>query len=388
MAPGAKIKGRRGRPPSILKSQKITRPIPAHSLLNWASTSNRFSVLANENDIETSGETNITNAKQPKPPPLIVDTKTSLQALRQLFGMDCTYKSTSIGTKLFPVSLEKFEACKKTLIEKKIEFHSFNSKENKLFTVFLYGLPKIETSEIIDELKSYNVIPSSVAETTTKYSSVNNAVYKVQFVRKNFIPNSLKNIKTIANVVISWRKYKQKKNDKPTQCWNCLMYGHGGEHCHRLPACMICANQHHTNQCPLNNNNKRPAVFTCFNCKKHGKERTDHSANDINCPLRAHYLEARANATSRNVRHSTVVKSTHQPNIQPTNSVSFNNNNNNNHLSNSGSYAGCMRGNNSLFSINDLFEIFTSTLEDLKRCTSKIEQMQVVMSMVRYAYEL
>ncbi|XP_059221648.1 uncharacterized protein LOC131996199 [Stomoxys calcitrans] len=291
--------------------------------------------------METSGETNITNAKQPKPPPLIVDSKTSLQALRQLF-------------------------------------------ENKLFTVFLYGLPKIETSEIIDELKSYNVIPSSVAETTTKYSSVNNAVYKVQFVRKNFIPNSLKNIKTIANVVISWRKYKQKKNDKPTQCWNCLMYGHGGEHCHRLPACMICANQHHTNQCPLNNNNKRPAVFTCFNCKKHGKERTVHSANDINCPLRAHYLEARANATSRNVRHLTVVKSTHQPNIQPTNSVSFNNN----HLSNSGSYAGCMRSNNSLFSINDLFEIFTSTLEDLKRCTSKIEQMQVVMSMVYELYEL
>ena len=29
--------------------------------------------------------------------------------------------------------------------------------------------------------------------------------------------------------------------------------GHGGEYCNRFPACMICANQHHTNDCPLRN---------------------------------------------------------------------------------------------------------------------------------------
>ena len=60
-----------------------------------------------------------------------------------------------------------------------------------------------------------------------------------------------------------------------------LELSHGGEHCNRLPACMIRVNRHHTEDCPLRNKDKILAVFSCFNCKKHGIERTDHSANDV-----------------------------------------------------------------------------------------------------------
>ena len=52
------------------------------------------------------------------------------------------------------------------------------------------------------------------------------------------------------------------------------------------------------------------------------------------------------------------------------------------------SYADCFKTNNNLFNINDLIDIFMTTLEDLKKCTNKIQQIQVVMSMVKYAYEL
>ena len=135
-----------------------------------------------------------------------------------------------------------------------IEFHTFNSKENRLHTVFLYGLPKIS----IEDMEAYNLTPSAITEINTRFSSVNNAVYKVQFTRKNFNPKSLHNVTAICNVI--------EKRDNPTQYWNCLIFG--DEHCNRITACMICANRHRTEDYPLRNKEKIPAVFSCFNCKK------------------------------------------------------------------------------------------------------------------------
>ncbi|XP_046805480.1 uncharacterized protein LOC124419548 [Lucilia cuprina] len=312
--------------------------------------------------------------------------------IQNLLGKDCMYKRTSIGTNIFPPSIEVYECCKQILRENQIEFHSYNPKENRLYTTFLYGLPQIKTDDIMAELKSYNLIPSSVTEVNTKFSSSNNAVYKVQFTRKTFNPESLKKIRTISNVIISWKKYKP-KNDKPTQCWNCLMYGHGGEHCFRLPACMICANDHHTKDCPYNSNDKSPAAFSCFNCKKYGKERIDHSANVINCPLRSLYLETRARATSKSFQRNNRRNQSdtfHYNNADFPNIVSntVNNNKNNNVFHNKPTYANQLKSNNDIFSIDELFDIFSKTMEDLSRCTSKVQQIQVVMSMVKYAYGL
>lgn len=385
MAPGAKSVPRNTRRSTRLQS--MSRPLALGMLSNLPSTShNRFSALSDLNDMELEPESNITAVKQSKPPPLVVDAKTTLTQLQVLLGKDSVYKRTSIGTKIFPQSNEKYELCKKILKEKNIEFHSFNSKENRLYTTFLYGLPKISTEDIKKEILEYNLMPSTVTEISTRFSSVDNAVYKVQFVRKNFNPKSLKNVKTICNVIISWKKYKAKKNDNPTQCWNCLMYGHGGEHCNRKAACMICANQHHTSECPLSKQQKTPAVFSCFNCKKHGNDRTDHSANDINCPLRSQYLETRARATARNSRkgNNKQFSAAQFTNADlPTNAE-----NNNNRIGNGLSYSDQVRARNDLFSVDELFEIFMTALDDLQRCTTKIQQIQVVMSMVKYAYGL
>lgn len=374
------------------KTRRVrTKLLPVNVNPYMPSTSrNRFGLLDQMNDMDMTTESNITEVKQHKPPPIVVEINTPFVEVQNLLGNDCIYKRTSIGTKVFPPDNEKFEFCKQTLKKKNIEFHSFNSKENRLYTTFLYGLPRINSDDIIKELKSYNLIPSSVVELNTKFSSNNNAVYKVQFTRKTFNPTSLKNIRTISNVIISWKKHKPKNSENPTQCWNCLMYGHGGEHCNRRAACMICADQHHTNECPFNMNDKRPAVFSCFNCKKQGKERYDHSANDIKCPLRTLYLETRARATSKNSQRN--IRTQHSNTYQFNNSdfPTVNNNNviNNKRSNNNVSYANQLKSNNDLFSIDELFDIFTTAMEDLQRCTSKVQQIKVVMGMVKYAHGL
>lgn len=352
------------------------------------SRGNRYSLLANQDNMDFTNESNVEeDERQPKPPPIVTDTSIPLREIQLLLGQDCIYKRTSIGTKIFPQNFEKYNFCTSALKENKIEFHSYRSKENRLFTVFLYGLPKINIKDITDDLASYNLSPTSVTEVNTKYSTTNDAVYKVQFLRKNFNPSYLHSVKTIQNVIVSWKKSKPRNNNKPTQCWNCLMYGHGGENCNRRPACMICANQHHTNDCPFNKNDKRPAVFSCFNCKKFGKERTDHSANDVNCPL---YLEVREKATNKQTRK--VAARRRNSNVVNEYSQSTNRDISNNfyHQSeNRRSYADQVRSNHSdLFSIDELFSIFTSALDELSKCTSKVQQMYVVMSMVKHAYDI
>lgn len=386
MAPGAKSKTLNSRKSNI-KRPKWSRAVPSDIFSNLPSTSrNRFSALADLTDMETDPVSNIVDSKLVRPPPLVVDQKTSLKAVQELLGSDSKYKRTSIGTKVFPQNKECFDKCKQILLEKKIEFHTFNSKENRPYTVFLHGLPRIATDDIKKDIEAYNLTPLSITEINTRFSSIDNAVYKVQFARKNFNPKSLGIVTAICNVIVSWKKYKPRRNGNPTQCWNCLMFGHGGEHCNRLSACMMCANQHHTNDCPLRNQDKTPAAFSCFNCKKHGKERTDHSANDVNCPLRSLYLETRSKATSQNTRRHNNNQQT-SPRFSNTD-IPIPNHNNNYTSRNMTSYADCVRDNNNLFSIDDLFNIFTTALADLQQCTTKTQQIQVVMSMVKYAYDL
>lgn len=390
MPRGAKSRHKGNTP---FKRGKIqTKLFPVGSLGATSSRHNRYSSLSSMEDLDEISESNIApEVKTYKPPPIVTDINIPLKEIQHILGSDCIYKRTSIGTKIFPQTTEKYNFCVNALKENKIEFHSFNSKENRLYTTFLYGLPKLNISDIQAELVNSNLDPKCITEVTTKFSSENDAVYKVQFLRKTFNPKSLHNIKTICNVVINWKKNNPKKNNKPTQCWNCLMYGHGGEHCSRKSVCMTCAKDHSTNVCPFTKNNKKPAVFACFNCKKHGYEKTDHAANDINCPLRALYLEIRSKVTSRNQKRVKVSQQRTHYNTVPTGNHTSSNTFHQSGFSqnNIRSYARVTRDHNQdLFSIDQLFDIFTSSLEELSRCTTKVQQISVVMSLLKYAHDI
>lgn len=139
---------------------------------------NRYDILSNQDDMDTLQETiDFEEERPPKPPPIVADSNIPLREIQHLLGTDCLYKRTSVGTKIFPQNFEKYEFCKKTLKDSQIEFHSYNSKENRRLTVFLHGLPKINTKDITDELVSYNLTPESVTEVNTRYSSANDAVF-------------------------------------------------------------------------------------------------------------------------------------------------------------------------------------------------------------------
>lgn len=148
---------------------------------------------------------------------------------------------------------------------------------------------------------------------------------------------------------------------------------------------MSCAKSHLTTECPYTKDKKQPAVFTCFNCKQAGEQRTDHAANDVRCPLRQKYLEIRQRATSAQTKRATIVRprrrSVHEHSSYPHHNAP-------NQQTNNQTYAGAVTNEGSnIFNIDELFNIFATALDDLSRCTSKVQQIQVVMSLIKYAYD-
>lgn len=82
MARGAKNSSRKK---LSLKNKKIInhRPPPE----NTASTSrNRFSILADFNDMDTAPESNLNLANQRKPPPIVVEANTPFTLVQELLG--------------------------------------------------------------------------------------------------------------------------------------------------------------------------------------------------------------------------------------------------------------------------------------------------------------
>lgn len=111
-------------------------------------------------------------------------------ALSDIQSMDDS--ETNINLNVTPLCLLRentYKFCVNALKVGKMDFHSYNSKENKMYTTSLYGLLTLSPDEVSDNLKTYNLSPTMVTEVKTKYSSVNDAVYKIQFERTSFNPS-------------------------------------------------------------------------------------------------------------------------------------------------------------------------------------------------------
>ena len=69
-----------------------------------------------------------------------------------------------------------------------------------------------------------------------------------------------------------WMKFQfEKYNEKPCQCFNCQMFGHGIKNCKRSYTCPNCAEDHKGTEIRCNKQEK------CINCDN------SHNSNDKKC---------------------------------------------------------------------------------------------------------
>lgn len=394
----------KGTPTDVLVKEnlKLKRVIKAQMNVNknGIATSNRFAPL---NDVEMnwndSDQPNAVKKVASKPPPIkITDDKMKTFDVKSfLNGIQITSfqaKAISIGIKLDLNNKADYDKCVAALSSKNISFFTHRDKNEKTFKAVLAGLPKLDTGLIVEEMKQYNINPSSVTELVTKNVNPHNCLYLVQFNTRDVSMSLLRKIKAIDHIIVTWKPFKP-RNKGPTQCNKCAMFGHGAQHCHRAQACMLCASSSHaTADCHYSENTKEAFVFKCYNCVTKKLPNTNHRANDPKCPCRSSYLEIRNNVNHKNavgarLNNKSSTFSLNQNNFPRLHQSSIPDDFAAN-SSNRTTYAEQTKRSNvnlDLYSMEELFDLFQTAIEDLSACTSKGQQLKVLFRLLNDAYQ-
>lgn len=360
-------------------------------------TKNYYEALSVNNTVSNKRSKNATSTtKSIKPPPVIITDSAARESIMDNFNKagfkNFLMKNLSIGTKLLFSNQEDYEKCINQLKQENVEFFTHNNKLNKIFKTVLHGLPDMDTSVIMNELKNkYNLNPTQITQIKSKFNNKNNSLYLLHFCSSDISIGKLSQIKSIQNIIVSWKKFIPKKRG-PTQCLSCCMYGHGTSFCNRKQYCIICANQHHINNCPFKDaENIDSVAVRCYNCFSRNLS-ANHRADDINCPSRINYLNIK-NKFNQSIQRKTINPKTNfnlndnQTFPQLPNQIRVNPNQYGK-FKNDATFANQIKNNNQnqddLFSIPELFKIFSNAVSQLKKCSSKLDQIQVIASLLQY----
>lgn len=339
------------------------------------------------------------NKIQTPPPIKITDENIKATGIKKLMNeaqiTSFQAKSMSIGIKVDLNTKEDYDKLIDHLTASNVAFFTHSDRSKKSFKAVLSGLSRIDTDIIIEEMKHFNIAPSSVTELTAKNQNPDHCLYLVQFESSDVTMNQLRNVRAIDHVVVKWQPFKP-RNKGPTQCNKCAMLGHGARNCHRSMACLICASTAHVAEnCNFDESKKESFVFRCYNCVVKKLPNTNHRANDPRCPCRTNYLEIRNKLNHKNaVRNDRANRNLNNFNINQTDFPNLNNDEGKNSYTPTKkacpSYADQTKrqiGSDDLYSMDELFEILQSAIVDLSHCKNKGEQLRVLFKILSNAYE-
>lgn len=327
-----------------------------------------------------------------KPPPLIVTDKNfkidELLARNEVTKYD--RKFISIGTKIFLENTEDRAKISNALKQNNVDHFTYAMKDNKTYKVVLAGLPEVPVELIREELLSLNIHPEQIIQMTLRNPNPHRALYLVHLNGKESSYQDIQKIRSICHTLVRWSKYKPRARNV-TQCRNCTMYGHGTRNCFRKSVCSLCASVEHSQQnCPLNNLDKDSSpVYKCSYCVKNNLQSTNHRSNDANCPGRKAYIDAREKASQRkgiNVIPNTSEQRKNHRNFTPAPNPPPITRSFKDMLVNNGHEETTIdsRRNDELFTTTELLKIFTRATEELRKCKTKLDQIQVITSLLSY----
>lgn len=358
--------------------------------------SNRFQVLSDMEDDNSSIEENENVEESVKVPPIIVDIVHSFTEIIKLLGSTCKYKRMSIGTKVMPNTLPDYNETIKNFKSNDIKFFTHPVKDGKSFKLMLFGLPQLDIKTIVEEFQNaFNIIPTKVIEVKTNRSNPDDALYMLEFDKSQVSKREVIKIRYFYGIVVHWRN--PRRNAKgPTQCTKCTMFGHGSSNCFRKSACLGCGGPHDYSTCQLNKtNHDGPVIYKCFNCMKNKLKNINHRADDVNCPSRHEYLEIRQRVT-RNQKSFRGNQNTDQdPFIWDEDFPQLHNStdelpscskaqiNYSKHFNPSKTNINQSRDKDDL-SNDKLLEIFFSAIDALEKCKTKFDKMRVLGMMLKH----
>lgn len=361
---------------------------------------NRFDTLGEDENIT---DKELPPQKQIISPLIVTNHDTDISKITKELEIECQFKILSVGRKITCKSIEDKEKLSKALIDKKVLFFSHPENDNKLFKVVLSGLPEVSINIITECLETeHKLIPSKVILFKTNSP---NKLYLCHFNKNEVSLKSLNTITSVYHHIVKWMPYKP-KHKGPTQCYRCCMYGHGASTCNRYQVCILCSGNHATNGCPNANN----TVYKCFNCASANLPH-DHKATDPSCPFRTKYQMARNNARDKNKRNPVTQSHTHTglhnhkyvaaPTPQPLTSSFASQLLSSSHAQSQppskksttwnqtqqSSTSSCNNNPSDLFTIEEITDLLFTSINELEKCTSKLEQLRVIANLLRNVYK-
>lgn len=375
------------------KQKKLNHaPTPKRKDTNTAlkglSTNNRYANLSdNEDEIFVAQPTPM----KVKTPPIVVFNANYADINKLLNGLNVqnyNLKYISMGIKILCSSLDDYNASIKGLKEAKVEFYSHDIPSQQLMKFVLSGLPELTVDEVKTGLQMANIEFVDVKKMHTKGDNRNYALYLVYFANKSTKLSELKTNKYILNIVVAWSPYIASRKG-PTQCNNCQLHGHGSKNCNLPPRCSKCGGKHETVACLRDQLPQPEQPYLCCLCGN------AHSSRDRNCPKRIDYIKMKLSRTtsrpnpSRNPNRSTDQRSQQQTSHQQT----FNRRDNEFpalKVHQGRKFSDWFTPNQStpieanrnfdeeLFTPQQLLELTTELISNLKACRTKLDQFQVI----------
>lgn len=284
-------------PANPTTSNDSTQQAPPAAPNNQNNTSNK------EKTVETVNQhikytSQAYKGDMPNNTPIIIHNKNNWITLKknlQKEGIDWTNATTvSQGIKVKPSTANDYRALYKYLKEKKIDFHSHQTNEDKHLKIVVKGIPtEISTEDIKTELTEMEFPPISV----TRMLGRGKVPIQAIIVELDKAYKPFYNIKEIFGLTVNIEAYK--RNGRLIQCHKCQAWGHIQKYCNTTDKCMRCAGEHPSYQCP------KPKTIraTCANC---GGE---HTAMSIDCPKRPKPVTKSTTWKMEKITNATLTKS-------------------------------------------------------------------------------
>lgn len=229
---------------------------------------------SNDSEAEKSKNANI------KAPPIFVSNVETVTPLKEMLGNIAgdayTLKILANNeVKILLHSPELYVSVIEKLKNKNTEFYTYQLKQDRCYKVVLRGLHQTtDLDEIKNELKE---LGHKVVRITNIRSAITKKQLPLFFIElaSDLSNKKIFEIQRLLNSVVSFEP-PRKKRDIP-QCLNCQELGHTKNYCYKSPACVKCAKNHLTKDCPIKHKIKE---VVCANCGQ------DHPASYKGCIVR------------------------------------------------------------------------------------------------------
>lgn len=301
---------KRGRPRGSKNKTKDTD-------LESVTTENSFASLNDddlgENEIDYSRK-RMRKMRQPKPPPLIIPNLNFKDVEKKLSGLEIPREHINrrivkgTTTKIYVSSCDEHRLLRQHLNRSKTKYMTYTPADERLIRFVMYGLPDDDVGTVKKAIhEKLQIMPTEVKKMKiTKKRYPEQANYVIYFSHdSNVTLNDLKSVRGILGYHVFFERYR--RDDAPTQCFNCQRYTHASRNCTMDPVCNRCGGPHRSTDC--NKVNKETGKvpdeeLKCSNC--HG----NHTASSMNCPERLKLMNERrelAKQRENNARQSRYV---------------------------------------------------------------------------------